>query len=205
MQKFLLVLVFVFSVPLGTWANDALPDSLSVGGKAKDFILPGAHGQDARLYDALQEGPVVLSFYRGGWCPICNEQLQAYQARLGDIKALGGQLIAISPETPSHAEATALKNHLGFAVLSDRDNAVAKAYGIVWRVPDSHQEGFAQWLKGATGQSLADYNGQEGYELPVPATFVLSTDGTVVYAFKDVDYKKRASVDDILSALQSLR
>lgn len=172
--------------------------------KAIDFILPAADGTSVRLHDLLEKGPVVLSFYRGGWCPVCNEQLQSFQEILPNIQDAGAALVAVSPEMPEHAADTALGNELDFYVLSDKNNTVARGYGLIWEVPEDAREGFSNWLKETTGRSLADYNAAEGYELPVPATFVIAPDGAIVYSFIDPDYRKRADNADILDALGRL-
>lgn len=183
---------------------DVLKGSLSVGDKAGDFTLPNANGNKVRLYEVLKIGPVVLSFYRGGWCPICSNQLRGLQKILPEIEGLGAQLIAVSPEPPTYVEATRVKDLLTFEVLSDKGNGLAKQYGILWTVPEQHREELDAWLKESTGKTLADYNDQKGYELPVPATFVINKDGTVIYAFKEVNYALRANPEDILQALRSI-
>lgn len=183
-----------------------LKNSLSVGQKAPDFTLTETYGQDISLYKQLEKGAVVLSFYRGGWCPICNIQLHAYQQRLHEIEELGAQLIAVSPEMPSYAEITMVKHQLTFKVLSDEGNKIARKYGIIWEVPEDEREAFSVWLKeNNNGKTLKDFNHQDSYELPVPATFVIAQDGTAIYAFKDVDYSQRADIEDILTALRTLR
>ena len=178
--------------------------TIKVGDKAPDFKLPNADGQMRTLSDILDRGPVVLTFYRGGWCPYCNDQLYAYQQILPEFADLGAELVAISPEKPESAQDTVLKNEVEFEILSDVGNVVTRQYDLLWEVPEDKREGFSDWLKGETGKTLAEFNGIEQYELPIPATFVIAQDGTVVYVFKDEDYKKRAKIDDILKALENL-
>lgn len=183
----------------------AVAEPLGVKDKFIDFKLPDHNNRLVTLSEELKKGPVVLSFYRGGWCPVCNRQLFSYQQILPKIQETGAQLIAVSPETPSHAEKTITANNIDFTVLSDIGNVTARDYGIIWQVPEDNREGFSKWLRETTGESLADYNAQEGYELPMPATFVIAKDGTIVYAFVDPDYKKRAENSKILKALNSLK
>lgn len=178
--------------------------AIQIGSKAPDFELPNAEGDLRRLSDMLDRGPVVLSFYRGGWCPYCNDQLYAYQQILPEFQDLGAELVAISPETPQSAQDTAVKQELEYEVLSDEGNVVTRQYDLLWTVPEEKREGFSEWLQGETGKTLAEFNGIGEYELPIPATFVIAQDGTVVYVFKDEDYKKRADIDDILAALENL-
>lgn len=178
--------------------------TVKVGDKAPDFTLPNADGQMRTLSDILKRGPVVLTFYRGGWCPYCNDQLYAYQQILPEFMDLGAELVAISPEKPESAQDTVLKNEVKFEILSDVGNVVTRQYDLLWEVPEDKREGFSGWLQKETGKTLAEFNGIGEYELPIPATFVIAQDGTVVYVFKDEDYKKRADMDDILKALENL-
>ncbi|MDA0781779.1 MAG: peroxiredoxin-like family protein [Rickettsiales bacterium] len=202
MKKLLIIIIAL--LPLNVFASEGLEGSLSVGEIAADFSLPNPDGENISLYEELAKGPVVVSFYRGGWCPVCNRQLQEFQVNLSKIEEAGAKLIAISPETPSNSEKTAVKNLLKFEVLSDKGNELARKYGIIWQVPESDREGFSEWLKSTTGQTLEEFNNHEGYELPVPATFVIGRDKIVKYAFKDIDYKKRADINEVLEILENL-
>lgn len=178
--------------------------SCKVGDKAPDFSLPNANGEKRTLSEMLKNGPVILSFYRGGWCPFCNDQLYAYQQILPEFEELGAQLVAVSPETPESEQDTISKKSLTFEVLSDENNQVARAYDLLWVVPEADRAKLAEWIKSETGKTLAEINGVDNYELPIPATFVIAQDGTIVYIFRDEDYKKRAKNEDIIAALKSL-
>lgn len=178
--------------------------SIKIGSIAPNFTLPNADQQDRELYDYLEDGPVILSFYRGGWCPYCNDQLYAYQEILPEFEELGARLVAISPEKPSSVQDTMSKNYVTFDVLSDEGNKVARMYDLLWTVPEEQRESFSQWLKGETGQSLEEFNGVDNFELPIPATFVIAQNGEVVFVFKEKDYKKRAKNEDIIQALENL-
>jgi len=182
----------------------AIAEPLGVEDKFIDFTLPDHNNRLVTLSEELKKGPVVLSFYRGGWCPICNRQLFSYQQILPKIQEAGAQLIAVSPETPGHAEKTITANNIDFTVLSDVGNVTARDYGILWQVPEDSRENFSKWLQETTGESLSDFNAQEGYGLPMPATFVITKNGTIAYAFVDPDYKKRADNNEILQILQTL-
>lgn len=179
-------------------------ETIGVGSKAPDFTLSNANGQSVTLSELLEEGPVVLSFYRGGWCPYCNEQLQSYQSILPQFDDLGAQLVAVSPEKPDSANDTAIKNELTFEVLSDHNNNVAREYDLIWTVPVEKQEDFSDWLKGTTGHTLGEINGVEGHELPIPATMVINQDRIITYMFKDEDYKKRADNEKIIEVLRDI-
>jgi peroxiredoxin len=174
--------------------------SPKVGSKAPEFSLPDARGGEARLADLLARGPVVVTFYRGGWCPFCNLQLRAYQAALPEMVALGATLVAISPQTPDNSLSTAEKAGLAFPVLSDAHNAAARAYGLVFKLSDGLQA-----LQKMFGNEPPKFNGDDSWELPVPGTFVLDRSGVVRLAFVDPDYTKRLEPSAILAALRSLR
>jgi len=180
-------------------ARNLADEALREGDTAPTFALPNAVGDTIRLTDTLAEGPVVLSFYRGGWCPYCNLELSALQAHLPEIEALGAQLIAVSPQTPDASLSTAEKHELGFEVLSDAGNEVARRFGLIFQLPKSLREVYDGF-----GIDLPATNGNASYELPMPATYVLETDGTIRYAFVNPDYTKRADPDAILDAVRAL-
>ncbi len=147
----------------------------------------------------LDKGPVVLNFYRGGWCPYCNLELNAYQKHLQEINELGASFVAISPQTPDKSLSTAEKNELKFQVLSDVGNKIADQFGLVFKLPTELQE-----LYNNFGISLPKFNGDESWELPMPGTYVISKDGNVQYAFADADYTKRAEPDEVIVKLEEI-
>jgi peroxiredoxin len=169
-----------------------------VGESAPDFALPNAKGETVRLSDSLQKGPVVLTWYRGGWCPYCNLTLRALQKELPDFKAAGATLIALTPELPDRSLSTAEKDDLQFEVLSDIGNRVAREYGIVYRLTD----GVAKIYDEKFG--MAAYNGDASNELPLAATYVIDRDGRIVYAFLDADYRNRAEPSEISALLNKI-
>jgi peroxiredoxin len=167
-----------------------------VGSVAPHFVLPDATGRQVALGALLGQGPVVLSFYRGGWCPYCNLELRAYQRALPEMQALGATLVAISPQTPDSSLSTAEKNELAFSVLSDRGNVVARAYDLVHTIEER--------LRPLTAD-LREFNGDESWELPIPGTFVLDRDGVVVLAYTEGNHHRRLEPAAILDALRRLR
>ena len=177
-------------------AEIAAGRALGVGDRAPDFALPGVDGETTRLSSLLARGPVVLTFYRGAWCPYCNTQLRDYQENLGEIRAAGASLVAISPQTPDSSLSMQEKNALTFPVLSDEGNLVSRDYGIVFKVDDETRERYE-----AVGIDLARSNGTDTWELPVPATYVIDASGVIRAAFVEADYTQRASVRQILDAL----
>lgn len=174
--------------------------SLKVGERVADFTLRNAAGEDVQLADLLAKGPVVLSFYRGGWCPYCNIELRALQRALPEINDFGAELVAISPETPDHAQDTTEKNDLAYEVLSDTGNKVARAFGLVFTLAEKLRPVYQGY-----GIELPDYNGDESFELPVPATYVIGQDGVVRHAFVDPDYSLRLDPDDVVATLKEIK
>jgi peroxiredoxin len=177
----------------------SFPRALGVGDRAVDFELPNAQGRQVRLADQLERGPVVLTFYRGAWCPFCNLQLRSLQQDLPEIEALRASLLAVSPQLPDGSRAMVDKHGLSFEVLSDLDSAVASAYGITFVLPPIDQALFLE-----VGNDLRQGNGDKRWVLPAPATFVIAADATIRHARVDPDYTSRITVDEILLALQTI-
>ncbi|GBO55669.1 AhpC/Tsa family protein, selenocysteine-containing [Pseudanabaena sp. lw0831] len=169
---------------------------LQIGDLAPDFELPNALGKNIRLSDRLQQGAVILTFYRGGWCPYCNLELRAYQRILPQIQAVGASLIAISPQTPDASLSTAEKNQLDFDVLSDRESKVAQAYKIAFQLPVELKRIYSQF-----GHALPHINDTEDWQLPIPATFAIAPNGEILLAHIDTDYRKRLEPSEALTAI----
>lgn len=173
--------------------------ALNRGDKAIDFILTNARGGETSLAELTRQGPLVLSFYRGGWCPFCNLEFKALHTILPKIKALGAQLVGISPELPGHSMSTIERHQLQFEVLSDIGNQVAWQYGLVMQVhPDLHPY-YLQW-----GYNLPELNGDNSFVLPIPATYVIDSKGTIRAAYINKDYTQRMEPDAIIHALKSI-
>ncbi len=174
--------------------------ALKAGNYVDDFTLTDPHGKPVRLQNLLEMGPVVISFYRGGWCPYCNIELRGLQRALPEIKALCASLVAVSPQLPDNSLSTEEKNNLAFPVLSDLGNVIARRFGIVYRLPDDFLDTYKAFNHG-----LADMNGEKGAtELPIPATYVLDRSGVIRLAFIDEEYTKRLDPQQILETLRSL-
>lgn len=175
-------------------------NSLKVGDKAPSFSLPGVNGKSVPSIQLIEKGPLVINFYRGGWCPYCNLELKAYQDILPEIEKLGAQLIAISPNLPDKSLSTKEKNSLAFEVLSDIGNKTAREFGLVFTLDDKIRPIYKQF-----GINIPEDNGDESYELPFPATYVVNSDGTIVLAFVDADYTKRLDPAEVIKALKTLK
>ena len=177
--------------------SDIADHSIKQGMKAPDFSLPGVDGQIVQLSQLLTKGPVVLIFYRGGWCPYCNLALRSYQAILPDIQQAGATLVAVSPQTPDNSLSASEKMELSFPVLSDSGNIVARSYGLVFTVPAE-----VQGVQQKMGLDIAKINGSDTWELPIPGSYVIAQDGTVTLSFVDPDYTHRLEPSAILEALR---
>jgi peroxiredoxin len=176
-----------------------LERAIHVGDKAIDFQLPESMGSNLRASDLWSMGPVVLVFYRGGWCPYCNRYLHELQRALDDMQTLDAQLVAISPELQERALATQAKHKLAFPLLSDKGNAIARQYGIAYRIPQRVVPFYDELF------DLRRANGDDSYELPLTATYVVDRAGVVRYAFLDPDYTERAAPKLVLEVLRSLK
>ncbi len=173
--------------------------SVKVGERAPDFTLPDAEGSPVTLSELLKHGPVVLTFYRGEWCPWCNLTLRAYQRILPHIRALGASLVAVSPQTPENSLSTVEKKELTFTVLSDVGNIVARKYRLVFTLEQTIRP-----LYTSIGADLPSFNGDPSWELPMPATFLLAQDGTVHLAFVDEDFTHRLEPATLLDGLRTM-
>jgi len=163
------------------------------------FSLPNQHGKTVNLTDLLVKGPVVITFYRGGWCPYCNLELKAYQDELANIQACNATLVAITPELPDASLSTAEKNELSFEVLSDVNAEYAKSLGLVFSLAEELRPVYLSF-----GIEVEKHNGEGQFDLPLAATFVVAQDGTVASAFVDADYIKRQEPSDVVATLKAL-
>ena len=171
----------------------------SVGDQAPDFELPDVRGGSTRLSERLNQGPVVLSFYRGGWCPFCNLEFKALSDILPEIENKGASLIGISPELPDKSLSTIEKHNLPFEVLSDVGNKVTNKYGLIMTIYEELRPLYKQW-----GIDVPAANGDESYQLPIPATYVIKQDGSIQACYVNKDYTSRMEPEDILGALESI-
>ena len=177
--------------------DDAAKNALNVGAKAPEFSLKDSTGKLVSSKELLKQGAMVLTFYRGSWCPFCNTYLRKLGQRMPDIKAAGGNLVAISVEDPDASMAVAKKNEVLFPVLSDPNLEVARKFGIVYHMPPETDERYKK-----NGLDVAKHNAMEKPELPLAATYIINKKGVITYAFIETDYKKRAEPDVIIENLR---
>jgi peroxiredoxin len=178
--------------------NDAglSEQALQPGQSITDFELPDATGKLVKSADLRAHGPVLIMFYRGHWCPFCNLALKAMQERHSDIESREATFVAISPQTPDNSLTTQEKAGLQFPVLSDSGNEVARSFGIVFKLDDALKA-----VQESFGVDIPAFNGDQSFELPVPATYLISEDGVVLKSFVEVDYMKRLSPETAIAWL----
>ncbi|HTV87143.1 MAG TPA: peroxiredoxin-like family protein [Dyella sp.] len=167
------------------------------GDVAPSFVLRDAHGHAVSSQELLSSGPLVVSFYRGVWCPYCNFELQALQNTLPLIREAGANLVAISPQLAVNSQKSERVNQLDFPILSDPNNQTAADFGLRYALPDYLVELY-QRLK----NNLPAFNGDDSWTLPIPARYVIAPDRTIVYAEVNPDYTHRPEPEDLLPLLK---
>ncbi|MCK5830525.1 MAG: AhpC/TSA family protein [Methylococcales bacterium] len=165
---------------------------------APEFNLINHKNEDKSLKEYLDNGVIILSFYRGGWCPYCNLELRALQQLLPEIEKTGTKLVAISPEVPDQSISTHEMNHLTFDILYDQGNKVAKQFGLVFKLPEVLRPIYDNF-----GINIPDHNGDNTFELPIPATYVINQQGKIIYHFIDPDYTIRSEPSEIVKIIKN--
>jgi len=173
------------------------PVGLKTGMKAPDFTLKAPDGEVVKLSEELKKQPVVLMFYRGQWCPVCTRYLAAFQESIPQIAAKGARVLAVTPETNENIAKTVEKSKIDFTVLNDINESVMSDYKVLFSVTEAYQERIRKGLK----SDIAMNNGKTEAQLPVPATYVIGQDGIIKFVQFDLNYKNRASVEDIVKHL----
>lgn len=179
--------------------SEVMSTALKEGSKIPHFTLPDVKKGTVRSSNLLEQGPLLIVFYRGGWCPYCNLQLRDLQKHYREIQETGALLVAISPEAPDQTAETVKDGELDYYVLSDADGKVGQSFGLMYKLPNDLIEVYKGF-----GIDLEKSNANKNWELPLAATYIIRRDGTVAYAFVDADYKKRAETKDIIKKLKSL-
>jgi peroxiredoxin len=173
--------------------------ALGVGDAAPDFELPDPSGRLVRLRELRADGPVIVSFYRGQWCPFCNLELRGLQRALGEVAAAGATLVAISPNKPDVTAGTVAELELEYPVLSDHDNQVARMFNLVYEMTQENIDSYRD-----IGRDIGTLNGTGKWELPVPATYVIDSGGTIRYAFVDLNHRRRAEPSEVAAIAAQL-
>ena len=182
-------------------ASGLAAQALKVGDKAPSFTLNDADGKPVSSADLLARGPLVLTFYRGIWCPYCNMDLQEIQSALPELAKRGASVAAISPQTGANSRRSQRDNKLSFPILSDPRNEVAAAFGLRFALPDY----LADLYKNTFKNDLAVVNGDDSWTLPMPARFVIDTRGMIAYAEVNPDYTRRPDPSELLPTLDRLQ
>ena len=172
---------------------------LKVGEKAPNFTLKNAFGKKVKLSKVLKNGPVILSFYRGAWCPFCNLQLNILHKSMPHFKKYGAQLILVTPQMPDKSKGQIEKSKYTFEVLSDLDSKVMKKYKLFYELDEALVKVYKK-----NGLDVESFNGKGRNVLPVPGTYVIDKNRIIKAAYADADYKKRMEPQEILDALKKL-
>ena len=181
-------------------AGQVAAEACKPGDRMPSFLLPNAEGRLVESGELLARGPLVVTFFRGGWCPYCSATLEALEAVLLELSRTGRTLVAMTPETGGRALAMKQDRGLHYEVLVDVDLAIAMTFGIVFRTPPLYVE-----LLRRRGIDLAERSGNPAWLLPVPATFLVGQDGIVLRSWVNVDFTQRTEPTEILQALSQLQ
>ena len=173
--------------------------ALKAGDVAPNFNLPDADGTSVSSNDLLARGPLVVTFYRGVWCPYCNFDLQALEAARPEIEARGASFVAISQQTASNSRKSQRQNALGFPILSDKGGRIAAQFGVRWTAPE-----YLRKIHRQLGADLTQFNGEDSRTLPMPARYVIGQDGAIAYAEINPDYTRRPEPPDLFPVLDRL-
>ena len=175
-------------------------NAVEAGETAPEFVLEDADGNTVSSRSLLTRGPLIATFYRGVWCPYCNFDLQALEEIRPEIEARGASLVAISPQTQANSRKSQRDNKLGFPILSDAGASIADQFGLRFSLPKDLIEVYQQF-----GNDLARLNDDPFWVLPMPARYVIGTDGVIVYAEVNPDYTRRPHPSELLPVLDRLR
>ncbi len=189
-----------FATAMGRLDENKVAPGLMAGERAPDFELPNPHGKPVRLSELLAKGPVVLSFFRGDWCPVCNLQLRALERALPGIREASASLVAVTPQSLEHTLSLQEKAELNFDVLSDVAQKVIRDYRVQFTVPPELQNLYL----GFYSLDLGEQNGDGSWNLPVPGTFIIDAEGIIRHTHVTADFTRRMEPDDVIEALRPL-
>lgn len=173
-------------------------NALTVGDTAPDFTLKSTNQNNVNLYELLKTKPVIISFFRGSWCPFCVTELEHYQKNLvTDKKSIATHFLAISPQKTEISSQLCQNNNISLTILSDEGNEVAKKYGLVFTLPDNVRD-----LYKNLGANLPDFNGDNSYQLPIPATYIIDQNKKIIFSYINVNYMERVDISELQNVLQ---
>lgn len=184
---------------IGVLESGLLDKVIQVGERMPDFALPDGQNQVTRLADFLLDGPLVINFYRGIWCPFCNLELEALNEFLPEFAKHSAKLVAISPQRPKFNLEVVSRHGLNYTVLSDAGNRVAQSIGLAYPLADDLRK---LYLKGGT--DLAEYNGGDSWTLPMPARLIVDRNSIVRYVRVNADYTNRPEPEETLAVLAEI-
>lgn len=177
-------------------AKNIEDSSIKIGDKFPDFSLSSTNDKTVALKELLQSGKVIVAFFRGSWCPYCNLELKALQDNLKQITDKNVTLVAVSPQTSDYSEELKSNHNLEFELLTDKNNALAKQLGIAFEL-----QNYVIPTYSSLGIELSEYNENNNNELPVPAVFVIDTNGSITYKFVDTNYMNRINIQELIAQL----
>ena len=180
-------------------ASGAQSRALKVGDLAPEFTLPDVNSNPVSSKVLLAKGPLVVTFYRGAWCPFCNFDLSALEEARSELEARGASLVAISQQTAANSRKSQRQNGLGFPILGDHGGEIAARFGVRWTLRDYLRE-----VQKALGADLTQFNGEDSWTLPMPARYVIAQDGSIAYSEVNADYTKRPEPSAMLPILEQL-
>jgi peroxiredoxin len=177
--------------------HNAGEDAPKPGEAMPPFVLPDEHGKLIGLKELLARGPAVIMFHRGHWCPYCRISINTLAKAQPRIEALGAQMVAIVPDRHQFAAEMRQESNVNFPILSDMDNGYAMSLNLAIWVGSEMEEYMTK-----IGRTLPQYQGNDSWMLPIPATFVVGRDGLIIARFVDPDYRKRMAIDELIAALK---
>ncbi|VAW51339.1 hypothetical protein MNBD_GAMMA05-842 [hydrothermal vent metagenome] len=190
-----------FQAAIQNWVTTGIDkDALKEGDRIPSFQLNDLNGNAVHSDELLKRGPIIINFYRGGWCPYCDLELKALQDSLSEFKASNATLIAVSPELPDNSLAAIEKNRITFPVLTDRKLMLAKQFGLVFKLPKTIED----MTKDVFGLNLPEINGTDEFELPIPATYIVDSDHVIRFASANPNFMQRTEPSKIIDVLKTL-
>ncbi len=178
----------------------AADGALKADDRMPEFLLPNAEGQLVSSAQLVAYGPLVLSFYRGVWCPYCSQELNALADAAPHLQSAGATVVAITPEIGGVALKTKKERNLKFEVLCDVDNGVAMEFGLMFRIPEDIQRSYLKF-----NVNMPRIYGNDGWMIPIPATYVIGQDGVIVYAYVNPDYRERCDPENLVGIVAGLQ